>query len=114
MKALMGAIVVLFILVFMGWGNAAPYLACDLPDPADQVTGSDVEITKVSDGSVQVVPGLSTVRGSDYLLADLSTYPPEKHRFRARFKNATAWPSEWSPFLDAGPPGVVKGSRIVP
>lgn len=102
------------ILVWAWWARASPYLACDLPEAGITITSSEVEITKVKDGSVSVVEGLVEMQGGNFLLLDLAGLAAESYRFRARWSDATGLPSEWSLFLNAGKPAPAVGLRVVP
>jgi hypothetical protein len=101
-------------ILWVGWAGAGPFLACDLPDPGVTIAMSEVEITKVIDGSVSVVGGLVTVRGNDFLLMDLAGLAPAAYKFRGRWADATGWWSEYCPFYPAGKPKPEGGLRVVP
>ena len=93
---------------------AGPFLACDLPEPGVTIVKTEVEITKVSDGSVSVVVGLVLPEASVFKLLDLAGLSADRYHFRARWEDATSLPSEWSVFLIAGKPAPAVGLRVVP
>lgn len=113
MKIGLAAVVVCLLMVLvMGSAQAAPYLACDLPAAGVTISKSEIEITKVKDGSTTTVSGLVNPRPGDFLLLDLAGMAAESYRFRGRWADGTGWWSEWSPFLDAGKPAAMGGFRV--
>ncbi len=97
-----------------GWALGGPFLACDLPEAGVTIAKTEIEITKVSDGSVSVVAGLVLPEASAFKLLDLAGLPADRYHFRARWEDATGLPSEWSLFLIAGKPAPAVGLRVVP
>ena len=108
------SLVAVVLLVWACRACAGPFLACDLPEPGVTIAKTEVEITKVSDGSVSVVAGLILPEAAAFKLLDLAGLPADRYHFRARWADATGWWSEWSPFLIAGKPGPAGGLRVVP
>lgn len=115
LKAAILCLLVLGIFILWGsWAWAAPFLACDLPEPGVTIAKSEVEITKVSDGSVTVVAGLVLPEAAYFKLLDLAGIPAGAYKFRARWADATGFWSEQSLFLIAGKPAPAVGLRVVP
>ncbi len=104
----------LILIVWACRACAGPFLACDLPDPGVTIAKTEVEITKVSDGSVSLVVGLVLPEATVFKLLDLAGLPAASYKFRARWEDATGLPSEWSLFLIAGKPAPAVGLRVVP
>jgi len=104
---------VVFIL-WVSWAGASPFLACDLPEPGVTIAKTEVEITKVSDGSVSVVVGLVQPEMAAFKLLDLAGLAAGSYKFRARWADATGFWSEQSLFLNAGKPSPAVGLRVVP
>lgn len=104
--------VVLLVWAWRAW--AAPFLACDLPEAGITIAKSEVEITKVSDGSVTVVAGLVQPEPLVFKLLDLAGLAADRYHFRARWADPTSFWSEWSLFLIAGKPAPAVGLRVVP
>lgn len=109
-----GVVMSLLMVLVMGSAQAAPYLACDLPAGGVTISKSEVEITKVKDGSTNIVAGLVNPRPGEFIMLDLAGMAAESYRFRGRWADGTGWWSEWSPFLDAGKPAPAGGFRVVP
>jgi len=108
---------IVFLMVFILWvglAGAGPFLACDLPDPGVTIAMTEVEITKVIDGTVTVVSGLVLPEAVVFKLLDLAGIPAGSYKFRARWADATGFWSEQSLFLTAGKPAPAVGLRVVP
>jgi hypothetical protein len=103
-----------FLAVFVWSASGAPFLACDIPEPGVTIAKTEVEITKVSDGTVTVVSGLVLPEAVVFKLLDLAGLPGGSYKFRARWADATGFWSEQSPFLSAGRPAPAVGLRVVP
>ena len=116
MKRFFVAVFIMVLLLAFASGSwAAPFLACDLPVGGTiPVAKSEVEITKVSDGSVNIVDGTLIVRDNNVLLLDLAGLAADRYHFRARWEDAMGLPSEWSLFFIAGKPAPAVGLRVVP
>ena len=104
----------LILIVWVCRACAGPFLACDLPEPGVTIAKTEVEITKVSDGSVSVVVGLVLTEAAAFKLLDLAGLAADRYHFRARWCDATGLNSEWSLFLIAGKPAPAAGLRVVP
>ena len=98
--------IVLLIVLLASPAWSAPFLACDTP--TDAIASSEVEV----DGNVVV--GLTTIVGGVMVLLDLEPYSVGRHNFRAKFIDASGWPSDWSSPFDAGKPGVPGNVRVIP
>lgn len=104
----------IIIILLVRCAIASPFLACDLPEPGVTIAKTEVEITKVSDGSVTVVAGLVQPEPSVFKLLDLAGLAVDRYHFRARWACPQDWWSEWSLFLIAGKPAPAVGLRVVP
>ncbi len=114
-RAIIFCALVWLILIVWAWRAwAGPFLACDLPEPGVTIAKTEVEITKVSDGSVSVVAGLVQPEAAAFKLLDLVSLPAGSYKFRARWADATGFWSEQSLFLIAGKPAPAVGLRVVP
>jgi len=114
-RGLVFCVLVLAVL-FAWWCSAwaAPFLACDLPPAGVVIVESEVRITKVSDGTVSVVPGLNQVQGTNFKLLDVAPYMTDRYIYVARWKDDLGRWSEWSLFLYVGQPAPAVGLRVVP
>ncbi|MDP2946084.1 MAG: hypothetical protein Q8N61_01365 [bacterium] len=114
-RAIIFCFLVWLILIVWAWRAwAGPFLACDLPEPGVTIAKTEVEITKVSDGSVTVVAGLVQPEASAFKLLDLAGFAADRYHFRARWCDVMGLNSEWSLFLIAGKPAPAVGLRVVP
>ncbi len=84
--------------------HASPFLVCD-PSP-DPITAVEIEVTK--GGITTIYSNPYSVIGADVRLLDLVGYENGSYIFRARWKAANDWWSDWSDPLAAvksGKPG---------
>ena len=114
-RAVIFCLLVWLILIVWAWRAwAAPFLACDLPPAGVVIVESEVRITKVSDATVTVVPGINQVQGTNFKLLDVAPYMADKYIYVARWKDDLGRWSEWSLFLYVGQPAPAVGLRVVP
>jgi hypothetical protein len=78
------------------------------------IAKTEVEITKVSDGTVTVVAGLVLPEAVVFKLLDLAGLPAGAYKFRTRWADETGFWSEQSLFHPAGKPAPATGLRVVP
>lgn len=103
----------LMVFVIPALVYASPRLICD---PQDGVAKYDVEYKIETTGQIILTEDIpAQPDGSlNWDLVNLSI-PGNKYSFRARAKDATGWPSDWTPFTaPAGKPDTPGNVKIVP
>jgi len=105
------AILIVLAIPVACWSN--PYLVCDPPDPAWNITQCEVEVTR--NNVTTVYPGICGIDPADptaFRLLDLAPEPGGQYTFRARWANGAGWWSDWSDPLNAVKAGKSGNIRI--
>jgi len=99
--------VLAMVLMFAGTAFAAPFLVCDVPDPAEQV----VSYIVYQDG---VEMGIYQAESDGSLLVDLQAVTPGVYEWTARAVNAWGQSEVSDPYISPSGAGKPANTRMVP
>lgn len=108
--------IAVLVLIALGIANAAPFLACDLPEVGVVITQTKIEVT-TNPGPTQVVvvvAGIAVAEGANFKVLDLGPRASGKYSFKVMWADASGWWSDYSLPFAAAKPGGPGGTRIIP
>jgi len=107
MKKILAILAILAIFMFAGTALAAPFLVCDVPDPAQQVVSYIIYQDGVEVGTPAAEPDGS-------LKMDLQDITPGVYEWTARAVNAWGQSEVSDPYISPSGAGKPANTRMVP